>query len=61
VWLAVRENVWNFPIGMANVAAFFVLFLQTRLYADAGLQVAYFFLGGWVGTCGCLGEPAARC
>lgn len=49
VWLTVRENVWNFPIGLVNVACFSVLFFGARLYADAGLQVVYFVLGliGW--------------
>jgi len=49
VWLTVRENVWNFPIGLVNVACFSVLFFGSRLYADAGLQVVYFVLGviGW--------------
>ena len=49
VWLTVRENVWNFPLGLVNVACFSVLFFGTRLYADAGLQVVYFVLGliGW--------------
>lgn len=49
VWLVVRENVWNFPVGLLNVATFGVVFFQSRLFADAGLQVVYFFLGivGW--------------
>ena len=49
VWLTVRENVWNFPISLANVSLFCVLFFQARLYADAGLQVVYFVLTliGW--------------
>jgi nicotinamide mononucleotide transporter len=49
VWLVVRENVWNFPIGLVNVAVFSVVFFQSRLFADAGLQVVYFVLGimGW--------------
>lgn len=49
VWLAVRENVWNFPIGLLNVATFSVVFFRSRLFADAGLQVVYFVLGvvGW--------------
>lgn len=49
VWLVVREHLWNWPIGLANNAVFFVLFLQSRLYADMGLQVIYFGLGlyGW--------------
>lgn len=49
VWLVVRENVWNFPIGLVNVATFSIVFYQSRLFADAGLQVVYFVLGivGW--------------
>lgn len=49
VWLTVRENVWNFPIGLLNVATFGVVFLRADLFADAGLQGVYFILGtrGW--------------
>jgi len=49
VWLTVKENIWNFPIGLVNVATFSVVFFQSRLFADAGLQVVYFVLGivGW--------------
>ncbi|MEZ4358985.1 MAG: nicotinamide riboside transporter PnuC [Kofleriaceae bacterium] len=49
VWLTVRENIWNFPLGLANVATYSVVFFQARLFADAGLQVVYFILGviGW--------------
>ena len=49
VWLTVRENVWNFPIGLLNVATFVFVFARVGLYGDAGLQVVYFVLGivGW--------------
>jgi nicotinamide mononucleotide transporter len=49
VWLTVRANIWNFPVGLANNLFFFVLFWAARLYADAVLQVVYFVLGvvGW--------------
>src|SRR5689334_4149379 len=49
VYLTVRENVWNFPVGIANSVFFLVLFSGARLYADAGLQVVYIALGfqGW--------------
>jgi len=49
VWLAVKENVWNWPIAAANAVFFFVLFLEHRLYGDMGLQVIFFGLAvlGW--------------
>jgi nicotinamide mononucleotide transporter len=49
VWLTVKESVWNFPVSMANVAAFLFVFARAGLYADAGLQVVYFILSavGW--------------
>ena len=46
VWLVVRQNVWTFPVGIANNVFFIVLFVQAGLYADAGLQVVYIGLGG---------------
>ena len=49
VWLVVRRNIWNFPIGIANNIVFWILFIQAGLYADAWLQVVYLVLGalGW--------------
>lgn len=49
VWLTVKQSIWNFPLGLMNVATFCVVFFQSRLFADAGLQVVYFGLGlvGW--------------
>jgi nicotinamide mononucleotide transporter len=49
VWLTVKQSIWNFPVGLANVAAYCIVFFQSRLFADAGLQVVYFVLGltGW--------------
>ena len=49
VYLVVKENVWNFPVGIANCLFFLVLFTQARLYGDAALQVVYVALGvqGW--------------
>ena len=39
VWLATRQSVWNFPVGIANNLLFLGLFATTGLYANAGLQV----------------------
>ena len=49
VWLVVRQNIWNYPLGLLNVAAYAWIFYEYRLYADAGLQVVYFGLNlaGW--------------
>ena len=49
VGLAVIENIWNWPIGIANAGFFLILFGQSHLFADAGLQVVYIILGvvGW--------------
>ena len=49
VWLATRQHVANFPVGMANNVVFVVLFWQTGILANAALQVVYLVLGalGW--------------
>lgn len=49
VWLVVRQNIWNYPLGLLNVAAYAWIFYDYRLYADAGLQIVYFGLNlaGW--------------
>lgn len=49
VYLVVQQNVWNFPLGIANNIFFLVLFSQSRLFGDAALQIVYIALGiqGW--------------
>ncbi len=49
VWLAARENIWNWPIGIANNIFYLIVFWRAGLYADSGLQVFYFAIGvyGW--------------
>lgn len=46
VWLVVRRNIWNFPVGIANNLFFAWLFVKAGLYADAGLQFVYIALAG---------------
>ncbi len=49
VYLGIRESVWNWPVGMVNVALYAVLFYGQRLPSNALLQVVYFGLSayGW--------------
>ena len=49
VLLSVRQNIWSWPTALVNVALYFVVFFQSGLYSDMGLQVVYFVLSiyGW--------------
>ena len=49
VWLAVRQNPWNWPFGVANAGCWFLLFLRERLYGDMALQILFMAicLLGW--------------
>lgn len=49
VWLLARQNIWTWPIGLANNVLFMVLFWRSKLYADASLQIVFAALGcyGW--------------
>jgi nicotinamide mononucleotide transporter len=41
VWAVTRQFTWNWPVGIANNAAFLILFVGAGLYADAVLQVIF--------------------
>ena len=49
VYLSTRENIWSWPTALVNVALYFVVFYEAKLYADMGLQAVYFALSlyGW--------------
>ncbi len=51
VLLAARPSVWCWPFGIAGSALSVVLFVNTQLYSEALLNVAYVVLGvvGWLG------------
>jgi nicotinamide mononucleotide transporter len=50
VILVIRKSIFNFPIGILNVTFYAWLFFQSKLYADATLQVIYIALliYGWI-------------
>lgn len=49
VWLVARQHIANWPTGIANNLFFILLFTQSGLYADAGLQLVFIALAvyGW--------------
>ena len=49
VWLAIKENIWTWPTGIASVLLYLVVFWRSHLYLNAGLQIIYFVLSihGW--------------
>ncbi|MFC7371115.1 nicotinamide riboside transporter PnuC [Fictibacillus iocasae] len=49
VFLAARENIWSYPVGIINVVLFMVMFYQVQLFPDVTLQVIFLVLTvyGW--------------
>jgi nicotinamide mononucleotide transporter len=50
VWLLIQQNIWNWPIGIANNIVYVIVFYKSGLYADSGLQFVYMaiaFYGWW--------------
>jgi nicotinamide mononucleotide transporter len=49
VVLAIRENPWCWPFGIANAALFLVVFAHARIYGNAALQGIYVVVSvyGW--------------
>ena len=49
VWMLARQNIWNWPVGLANNALYVAVFLSSGLYGDAGLQGVFIVLAiyGW--------------
>jgi nicotinamide mononucleotide transporter len=49
VWLAAKENPWNWPLGIISVGVYAVVFLKSKLYGDMLLQLFYIVIGiyGW--------------
>jgi nicotinamide mononucleotide transporter len=49
VYLAARENIWNWPTAIVSVAMYTIVYVRSGLYSDAGLQVFYLVISfyGW--------------
>jgi nicotinamide mononucleotide transporter len=49
ILLIIRRSVWNFPVAIAMVSLYFVIFRDAKLYSDAGLQVFFAIVNlyGW--------------
>ena len=49
VLLLIRQNIWNWPIGLLYSLVSIVVFYRTRLYADLSLHVFYVMMNayGW--------------
>lgn len=41
VWLAVKNSILTWPVGIVATTLYLYLFWEWRLYADAGLQLVY--------------------
>ena len=50
VILAAKENIWCWAFGILAVSLSFFIYLQSRLFSDASLQVFYFGMSiyGWI-------------
>ena len=49
VYLSARENIWSWPTAIVNVSLYTLVFYESGLYSDMGLQVVYLALSiyGW--------------
>lgn len=49
VYLAAKNNIWNWPLAIISVLIYTLIFFEEKLYADAGLQVYFLFINiyGW--------------
>ncbi len=48
VYLAAKNNIWNWPLAIISVLIYIFIFFEAKLYADTGLQV-YFLLMNFYG------------
>ena len=49
VYLAARNNIWNWPVAVISVGIYIFIFFDAHLYADMGLQLYFMVMNfyGW--------------
>jgi nicotinamide mononucleotide transporter len=47
VFLLIRQNIWNWPIGLLYSVVSVVVFYRSRLYAELPLQMFYIVMNGY--------------
>jgi len=49
VWLAAKNNIFNWPIAIVSVLIYIFIFYESKLYADMGLQFYFLVMNiyGW--------------
>lgn len=49
VYLAAKNNIWNWPFAIVSVTIYIFIFFEARLFADMGLQFYFFVVNiyGW--------------
>jgi nicotinamide mononucleotide transporter len=49
VYLAAKNNIWNWPIAIISVLIYVFIFFESKLYADTGLQIYFLVMNfyGW--------------
>ena len=50
LFLSIRQNILLWPIGMISAVLYMVVFFQSKIYADMGLNAYYFLISiyGWM-------------
>lgn len=49
IYFSIRQNILTWPVGLVTSALYIIVFFQSKLYADMGLQVYYVLISiyGW--------------
>jgi len=47
VWLAAKNNILNWPVAIVNVSIYGLIFFDSKLYSDMGLQICFILINGY--------------